>query len=226
MAAGRVRFELTVPHRRRPIPGVSFHVAGLPDDERTVVDSIPVTTLPRTLFDLAGQLTEGQLEAAVGEAEAAGFTDALSLHDLIARYPRRRGVGRLRRVLTRLDGEGLILRSELERIFYALLADRGLPRPATNVVIEFAGESYECDCVWRSRRLVVELDGRRWHERRKTAAADRIRDRHLAVAGWTVVRITWEQLRDGAAAVMDDLESLIYTHQLRRRSSAGRALHS
>jgi very-short-patch-repair endonuclease len=59
----------------------------------------------------------------------------------------------------------------------------------------------ECDCVWPSHRLVVELDSRRFHGTRAAFERDRARDRVLQAAGWRVVRITWRQLHDDADRV-------------------------
>ena len=214
--------DITVPRRRRPIAGVRLHVAALPADECTVLDDFPITTVPRTLLDLAAVLGDAELEAAIGAAEGMGLTDALSLPDLIARYPGRRGVAKLQAALDRLGEGGIRLRLELERRFFLLIAESDLPRPGTNVAIE----DYDCDVVWPEARLIVELDSRTHHQRRAAMESDRLRDRRLAVAGWTVIRITWRQIHDDPAGVLADLEALIYTHRSRRRSSVGRALHS
>src|ERR671914_767712 len=47
------RPEVIVPAQRRPRRGIVFHRAELPEEERTVLDGIPVTTVPRTILDLA-----------------------------------------------------------------------------------------------------------------------------------------------------------------------------
>jgi predicted transcriptional regulator of viral defense system len=65
--------------------GIHAHRAALAEDEVTCVDNIPVTTVARTLFDLASVLRRSQLERALNEAEVRGLRDVLSLPDLIAR---------------------------------------------------------------------------------------------------------------------------------------------
>ena len=97
----RPRIEVTVPRRRYARPGIQPHVAQLPADEITVVEGIPVTTPPRTLLDLAAVLAPHTLRRAVDEAEMLRLSDSLSLADLVARHPRRRGVGNLRRTSRR-----------------------------------------------------------------------------------------------------------------------------
>jgi hypothetical protein len=56
----------------------------------------PGTTVPRTLFDLAAVLVRHQVERAINEADVRRLTDPLSLADLLARYPRRWPVVRMR----------------------------------------------------------------------------------------------------------------------------------
>ena len=73
-----------------------------------------------------------------------------------------------------------------------------------------SGRQITPDCLWRSHRLIVELDGRDAHARRLAFETDRARDRALAVAGYRVIRITWRQLRDEAHAVAADLSTLLF----------------
>jgi predicted transcriptional regulator of viral defense system len=80
---GRTRIEVTVPRWRRKRAGVQVHVARLPGDEVTVVRGIPVTTVSRTLLDLASVLNRRQMERACNEAEVRELAGRLSVSDLI-----------------------------------------------------------------------------------------------------------------------------------------------
>lgn len=73
-----------------------------------------------------------------------------------------------------------------------------------------SGRSYEVDCVWPERRLIVELDGHATHATRASFECDRIRDRMLQAAGWRVVRVTWRQLREDPGAIAADLSALLH----------------
>jgi len=128
---------------------------------------------------------------------------------LLERHPRRRGTATLRRILAagRLD-DG-ITRSALEDRFLAFLDERGLPRPHLNLHVEATGRLIECDCVWREKRLIVELDGHVTHGRRAAFEDDRARDRALSVAGWRVVRVTWRQLACEGGTLARDLQQLV-----------------
>jgi very-short-patch-repair endonuclease len=63
--------------------------------------------------------------------------------------------------------------------------------------------------VWRSHRLIVELDSRGFHGTTAAFERDRARDRVLQAGGWRVVRITWRQLHDDEDRVAADLRELV-----------------
>lgn len=198
--------EVTVPQPRRPLRGIRFYRSALPPDEITTVRGIPVTTMPRTLLDLAAVLPKNQLGRILNEVERRGLTDSLSLPDLLGRYPRRAGTPAIRALLE--SGAGLT-RSELEDRFLAFLVKFDLPPPELNAWLHIQGHSFECDCLWRRQSLIVELDGRAFHDTATAFERDRARDRRLHAAGWRVARITWRQLRDDAGAVADDLGKML-----------------
>jgi very-short-patch-repair endonuclease len=200
--------EVTVPSAWRSRAGIVVHRSVLPGDERAAVDGIPVTSVPRTLLDLAVVLTRPRLERALNEAEVRELTDVLSLPDLIARYPRRRGVANLRALLD-AHNPGGITRSRLEERFLSFLDAHDLPRPRLNADLALRGRFYEVDCLWQSHRLVVELDSRTFHDTDRAFEKDRERDRILLAEGWRVTRVTWRQLEDEPNAITADLRELL-----------------
>jgi len=203
--------ELTAgSHRRRP--GIRAHRASLAPDEVTISNAIPVTTVPRTLLDLAAVVPRRELERAINEAEVLRLTDSLCLDDLIRRYPRRHGVAALRMVLAAGRAGFGVTRSELEDRFLEFLDRAGLPRPEVNAIVEARGRRFEVDCVWRRQRLIVELDGRMAHGTGTAFERDRSRDRRLMVAGWRALRITWRQLLDEPDVIEADLRRLLGPH--------------
>jgi very-short-patch-repair endonuclease len=200
------RVEVTVPRGgRRPRAGIHLHWANLPDDEVTIHEGIPTTTVPRTLFDLSADVQRAELRSAMRQAEQLRLTDQLWVGDLIERYPRKPGVPILKAVVQEAQRGLNIVKSDLEELFQTFLIDAGLPLPNTNVLIE----GYEVDCVWPQAGLIVELDSRTHHSIAHAFEEDRVRDRRLEADGWTVVRITWRQLRDTPGAVEADLRKLI-----------------
>jgi hypothetical protein len=192
-------------HRR----GLKIHRSTLPADEVTAVRRIPVTTVPRTLLDLAMVLRPSQLERAINEAEVQRQTDSLSLPELLDRHPARPGTPAIREILTRLESGAQITRSELEARFVLFTRQVGLPPPETNVWLQIHGSWLQCDCVWPAQRLIVELDGRATHGTAAAFERDRARDRRLNAAGWRTVRITWNQLQSDHAAIARDLRAVL-----------------
>ena len=207
----RTRVEVTTARSVRSRPGIHVHHGALEPDEVTVHDGIPVTSPPRTLLDLAGVVSRHQLERAVNQAEVLRLTGALSLADLVARYPRRPGVPALRAILATADLASPPTRSELEDRFLAFLDDHGLPRPRINTPI--AGLVIVPDCQWPAERVVVELDGYRFHGTRAAFESDRARDRTLQAAGYRVIRVTWRQLTSEPAAVASALRAMLDGHR-------------
>src|SRR6185295_7457789 len=108
-------------------PGIRIHTSPIPPDEITSVQAIPVTTVPRTLFDLASTLPPHQVERAANEAEIRGLSDHLSLADLVTRYPRRPGVPTIKSVVETLAVGTTVTRSELQARFLAFLCEEILP---------------------------------------------------------------------------------------------------
>jgi predicted transcriptional regulator of viral defense system len=202
-------FEVTVPRKQRARPGIQLHAARLPADEVTTVRAIPVTTVPRTLLDLAAVRPRREIEMAMKEAEVARLVDHVSLPQLIARHPRHRGTATVRSILESLKAGDEITKEQLVSLFLGLIDRAGLPRPRLNVWIAIGERSYECDCVWRESKVMVELDGYAVHGTRQRFETDRERDRVLQGRKWRVIRVTWRQLHDDPDDVARDLGALL-----------------
>lgn len=154
--------HLTVSSKRRR-PGILLHRSSVPDDERTEVEGIPVTTVPRTILDCAPTMTERRLERLINEADVLRLYDQLSLPTLLHRYPRRPGSRALWEALSKRNGGSTYTRSDIEELLIELADEVGLRRPETNVVLESDGETFEIDALWRAERVAVELDSREFH---------------------------------------------------------------
>lgn len=199
--------HVTIASKGRRRPGIHLHTAHLPPDEVTTRKDIPTTTVARTLLDLATTLDRHRLERAIAEAEYRGYADSPSLPELLERYPGRRGTRTLRAVLASGNPSRGITRSPLEDRFLRFLDARGLPRPELNVPLELDGRWIEVDCMWRTERVIVELDDPS-HLRARNLESDRRRDRRLSARGWEPVRVTERQLDEDADGLEADLRSL------------------
>jgi predicted transcriptional regulator of viral defense system len=203
------RIHVTAPRALRPRRGLLLHCRRLPADEVTCLDGIPITTVPRTIFDLAATEPRRRVEQALHESEVQRLTDALSLPDLVERYPHTPGVRTIRAILAERGAGETITREGLVDLFLAFGDELRFPRPLTDYWITANGRSYECDAVYLEQRVIVELDGYATHSTRRKFESDRVRDRDLQLAGWIVVRVTWHQLRHERDALARDLRRLL-----------------
>jgi very-short-patch-repair endonuclease len=184
--------------------GIVSHESTVADDERDVVEGIPVTSVFRTIFDLAAVLDLRGLERAFHEAEVQGLTDRVSLPTLLERYPGRRGTRNLRAVLGSKQPVA-ITRNDFEEAFLALVDAYGLPRPRMNANLALRGRFFEIDALWERERVALELDSRGVHGTPKRFESDRLRDRILVAEGWRTMRVTWRQLQEEPLEVVEDL---------------------
>lgn len=204
------RVEVTSPRSARSRGWIERHHARLCTDEITRRRGIPVTTVSRTLLDLAVVVPADALERAMRESEVLRLPHRPALNLLLARHPGRRGSRAIETCLRRLERlPAGVTRSSLEDVFVSFLDRAGLPQPERNVRFNVGGGRIEADCLWRKQQLIVELDGHAAHGTRAAFESDRERDRLLQAAGWKVVRITWRQLHDEPAATVVDLRRLL-----------------
>jgi very-short-patch-repair endonuclease len=169
----------------------------LPDGHRTTKGAIPLTTVARTVFDLAGTVHHGRAERALDNALSRGlctFGQLVAVHADLARRGRR-GTALMRELLE-ARGPGYIPpNSELEALGRAVLGAAGLTDFEVEVDLGDGNWIGRVDLLFRTSMLVVELDGRTYHQAKVDFDADRRRDNRLMSAGWRVLRVTWDDLR-------------------------------
>ena len=188
---------------QRSIRGAVTHrTRRLDPRDASEFDGIPVTTVPRTLVDLAAVLPEEPLACACHEAGVRFRTSPSKVEAVLARRPTTPGAGTLRRVLR---GEVHVTLSKLERRFIELLQQNGLPLPATNR----AASGRRVDCRWPDHRLTVELDGYRYHSSRHAWEQDRRREREAHARGDECRRYTWGDVFESPQALLDELAALL-----------------
>jgi very-short-patch-repair endonuclease len=208
--SGAGKVHVTVPRKTRSQRSICRRFGVLPEDERTVVDDIPVASAARGVLDLAGDKGKAAAETALREMEYLGIYGPVSLPVLLDRYPRHKGTPILCICLERLrdDPVGRI-RSPLEELFLPFLDEHRIPRPRLNAWLSVDEQRYQVDCLWPEARLVGELDGFKSHGTKRAFRKDRTRDRRLGAHGFHVVRITEDQLFDEPTALARDLRTLL-----------------
>jgi len=84
--------------------------------------------------------------------------------------------------------------AESERLAHQLLRDAGILGWTGNEAIHLNGHTYYLDICFRRLKLVIEIDGRDHQRDITTFVRDRERQNALVLAGWTVLRFTWQDL--------------------------------
>jgi very-short-patch-repair endonuclease len=205
LRVGSGKIDVTAPSRHH-LPGIRAHyVRTLPAQDTTTVDGIPTTTVARTCLDLAEILSHARLIDLLEAGERQDKLDVGAIEATIMRSPGRHGIRPLQQAISELTDAPPLLQSGLERAFRHIARTHHLPMPQFNVYVE--GELV--DVVWREHRLVVEVDGRKWHIGKRAFSEDRRRDRKLVRAGWRVVRFTEDQVEQDPAAVAAELSELL-----------------
>ena len=175
-------------------------------DDVTTHRGIPVTTVARTLLDVAATLSEPALARTVEQSEIRRLFDLTKVETTLARNPNHPGAKQLRRALE-LYRDDEFSRSELEKALLALCDGHGIPRPLVNHL----AEGKEVDFFWPDRRLIVEADGRETHFTIAAYEGDRARDARLLTLGYRVMRFTERQVRRDAATVAERLAAVLAT---------------
>ena len=168
----------------------------------TVFRRIPVTTVPRTLVDLAAVLHTDALARACHEAGVLYRATPAQVEAVLAGRPNSPGATRLRRVLR---GEVHVTLSKLERRFLELLREAGLVLPHTNRLVG----ARRVDCRWPEHRLTVELDGYRYHASRHAWEQDRRREREARARGDEFRRYTYGDVFESPRLMLRELRALL-----------------
>lgn len=149
-----------------------------------------VTTIPRTLIDLADVLPWDEYREAADRLPKLRLDKVKEAQE---RAPGRRGAPLVRRLIEADDAH---TKSEFERRFRRFSRAHSLPRPdSQNSWV--AG--HKADCHYAGERLVIELDGRAYHERRGQMRADRLRDADYQLSGHRILRLVWDDLHPDEA---------------------------
>jgi very-short-patch-repair endonuclease len=173
-------------------------------EDWTIKDGIPVTSLARTILDLAAILRPDRLLDVIDDAVRAEVFDLAALERAIARSPHRRGARKLEGLLADYRGAPN-LRSKFEKRFRARLrATEELPEALYDV--EVAGR--EADVYFSQFDLVIELDSRSYHLTPRAFESDAVRDADRTKQGIDTLRVTDKRFYADPDAVIEDVLDL------------------
>jgi very-short-patch-repair endonuclease/predicted transcriptional regulator of viral defense system len=180
--------DVVVERRHRPVPGLRYHhTRSLPDDEIGFRDNIPLTSIPRTLVDMADHMSRFQIAWAIKQVDHHGLLNWEELEEVSYRHRTRPGRYTLLRAIELIDEGSSGTRSELEEGFVNAIHERA-ENPWVNRRVPVEDGAIEIDLFWPDVKLVVEIDGR-GHLSESMKHIDARRDTRLRKAGCEIVRI-------------------------------------
>lgn len=207
--------HLTAVGRGRHSPtGIKVHsIRSIGATERERIEGLPITSLSLTLLDLAGCLNAAQLVSALNEARIQKRNIDGALRSTLAAHPNRRGARALARLLAS-DRAAFVVGSRAEELCLELMLAHDLRPDASQAPIG----PYRADFLYEAERLVVEVDGFRFHATPDRFIRDRRRRAHLLAHGYEVFPVTWADLTQQAEVTMERLRSA----RARRRAQLAR----
>lgn len=198
---GFTRFEagpldLTViRHRRAPAGVTLFQADGLVKKDLTDVDGFTVTSVARTLVDLAADSERSVLRDTVDQALREKKTTLEALAATMKRSKHRQGMTELRALVHELSGGDGPTESEAETLALELMEQANLPKPERQRVVAVKGQFRRLDLLFRAQRVVVEVDGYAYHSGVSNFEDDRERNNSLVARGLVVLHWTWEAMQ-------------------------------
>lgn len=216
--------EVTTSRRSRVVmEGVRIRTTTwLPTEDVTTIDGVRMTTVARTVCDLAAVVARSRLEHVLEMAIVGGKVTPAELQACAAAWCRRGRAGS--GIIRALDHELLdvepMAASELERRGARLLREEGLEgwqaqyRPPW-----YDGVRGIVDGAWPELKVVMELDGRRWHATAQAQVEDRRRDRTAIAHGWITLRFGWQEIVHRPASVVGECRMVLAA---RRRAASAR----
>lgn len=188
--------ELTVPYSQRPMPqGVTVHRTrrSLPEEIRL---SIPVTSVERTLLDVAGLIPDRALEKATESALRHRLSSIEALARSLKQHGGRgvKGTRRMRRVLAAVECD--VAGSPAEVELRDLMRDAPIPMPTPQLEVRLpTGENAYPDFSWPDRMRIVEVDGFEAHSTPEQLQHDLRRQNMLMDLGWEIRRFSARDVR-------------------------------
>jgi len=181
----------------------------------TTIRSTSVTTVARTLVDLARDLSPRHVGSILDSAVASRKTTIEETEAVLRSVARRGkpGIRTMRAVLEDRLGEPPHA-SVLERRGQRLLRSAGIRGFRIEYPIPWA-TNRRFDIAFPDEQVAVEWDSRRWHTRLDSFDEDRRRDRECAIHGWTILRFTWNDIRDRSDEISAAVRSVVGDRHVR-----------
>jgi hypothetical protein len=210
--------HVTAPSHHRAVGVCCHRTPGMRGRPRVTVDGIPVTSVERTLLDLAAVLPAQRLRTVIETAQRNGRYDHRRVLALLDVSNGHRGTGALQAAINDLHDVPPATRSQLEQLALEIIRAAGLPEPTVNPSVE--GETV--DLSWPQYNLVVEIDSYRYHHQRRAFESDRRRANTLTLANVTLLRFTDRDLTQTPERFAAQIRQAIRTCQSAAAAASGR----
>jgi len=169
--------------------------------QRTGHGSPPHTDMEQTIVDLAGTISNDQMVDLLVRARPTLNTNKAL--QLLAQHERHPGRIQLTKAIADLiSGVNSVLESRYVR---QVERPHKLPTPARQG--RPLGE-HACDVLYKEYQLIVELDGRRYHEGR-VASGDAILDNRHLLAGYATMRFGWTDVTRAPCRVAREIATAL-----------------
>ena len=189
--------EVTVPRadHRAAREGVRVRRRDLGATDVVIRKELRITEFAFTVVEAASRRDGG---VSILDAALQRHTDLRQLWQAHLRNKGRHGSPRARRLLqAAADGA----RSHAERLLLQLLKDAGITGWVANLPVN----GYEIDVAFVAAKIAVEVDGFAFHSDPETFRKDRVRQNHLMLLGWQVLRFTWLDLNEYPERVIAEI---------------------
>ena len=187
--------------------GIVVHRTSLSTADVAAVGALPITSPARTLADIAGRSSDRTFDAAFHECLHRRLTSLEAIREAFARRARRgcAGAQRMRRTLVAYGADEPAAGSPLEALVARKLAGSPLPSPRRQHAVTVEGRCRFLDFAWPGSRVALEVDGYRWHSSRTAWESDRARASQLRRAGWTVLQVTYDDVRHRFSSIVEEI---------------------
>lgn len=175
---------------RRGIEGVICHAASLPSAHVEKRGAMRITSVRRTVSDLARTLPFMDAVVVTDSAlRTREFTQSEYEHVIksCSGWP---GAARARKVIEFADPDSDSVFESCLRVFFQ---EWGFDPPETHVTIHGASDDLVVDFLFRERDTIVEADGMLKYKEKRDLDEQFKRDRLLRDAGYKVVHVTWTE---------------------------------
>jgi very-short-patch-repair endonuclease len=208
--------EITVPLARRPrVKGAVIHrTDGLLLPERTRLRDVPITTPPRTVFDLSAVLPRGTMDRVVEDVLSRRIAPRRALADQLDQHGGRgrRGTSVLGDLLAAHPDRWERAEGRFERRLLRYLKARGHPEPVLQYKVQLPNRRFATiDFAYPPLLVALEADSYLWHTARRDWARNQTRNRMLTAMGWRIIPVTWEDIVRRDTGFEEALSTVLWT---------------